>query len=128
MTCSCTPDSMIPDWAITVHPHELAFYQHHIEELQTIQRGISGVTQILQQMFRMQEAGDPPSWVNGHTQEGLFEALNALSSHAAHPIEFLLERALKYQPDDREKERINEKASPNRMAAAAEVSGTPRND
>lgn len=50
------------------------------------------------------------------------------ASHAAHPIEFLLERALKYQPDDREKKRINEKASPNRMAPAAEVSGTPRND
>lgn len=91
------PDSGIPEWAYTIHPREIAFYSHKLEELNRIHQGIAAIARILSDSRVHEETVSPLDWMNNHSRHGLHLAIEELTEKAAGTVEFMIERADKYR-------------------------------
>lgn len=82
------------------HPQDLAFYRSRIETLQNINHGIGGCASVLRNMQVMKESGNQPDWYSGYTSACLLSAINALTNHAAHSVEFMIDCILEHESGD----------------------------
>lgn len=94
-------ESGVPARASTIHPRELAFYDHHLETLGRVNQGISAIARVLIHAQVYEEMRGKLDWMNGNVRHGLHHAIGALTEHADGSIEFMQERAAQYRPDQR---------------------------
>ncbi|MDS4027477.1 MAG: hypothetical protein RKO25_10900 [Candidatus Contendobacter sp.] len=100
--CHAAPESDsesdIPDWAHTIHPREIAFYEYHIDTLDKINQAISAIAGVLADAQVHEETCGELDWLNGRVRHGLHRAIDMLTDQAAGSIEFMQQRAAKYRP------------------------------